>query len=109
MLGFCHLKWRFAMSRLFVGNLPHAASETDLQQWVEANGFVVESVQIILDRLTGASRGFGFVTIKEEGTIEMAITALNGKKMRGRILTVNQAFPVSQSLQNSPAVHKNSA
>jgi RNA recognition motif-containing protein len=41
-------------------------------------------VQIIHDRLTGASRGFGFVTIKEDGTIEMAITALNGK-MKGRI------------------------
>jgi RNA recognition motif-containing protein len=98
-----------AMSRLFVGNLPHAASETDLQQWIESNGFVVEAVQIIHDRLTGASRGFGFVSIREDGTLEMAITALNGKKMRGRILTVNQAFPVSPSLQNSPAVHKNSA
>ena len=97
------------MSRLFVGNLPHAASEMDLQQWVESNGFVVESVQIIHDRLTGASRGFGFVTIKEEGAVEVAITSLNGKKMRGRVLTVNQAFPISPSLQNSPTVHKNSA
>jgi len=97
------------MSRLFVGNLPHAASDADLQQWVESNGYVVESVQIIHDRLTGASRGFGFVSIKEEAPIETAISTLNGKKMRGRILTVNQAFPVSPSMQNSPAVHKNSA
>jgi len=94
------------MPRLFVGNLPHASSEVDLQQWVESNGFTVESVQIIHDRLTGASRGFGFVTIREDGTIEMAITALNGKKMKGRILTVNQAFPLPASLQDSPPLKK---
>jgi cold-inducible RNA-binding protein len=81
------------MPKLFVGNIPHASSDVELQQWVEAQGFQVESAQIIRDRSTGQSRGFGFVVLNEEWKLKDAITALNGQRMGGRVLTVNEALP----------------
>jgi RNA recognition motif-containing protein len=81
--------------KLFVGNIPHASSDAQLQEWVETQGFVVESAEIIRDRSTGQSRGFGFVVLKDDSKIEQAISALNGQRMSGRILTVNQAVPES--------------
>ena len=51
------------MARLFVGNIPRTSSEAELQRWVESQGFHVESAQIIRDRSTGKSRGFGFVAL----------------------------------------------
>ena len=85
------------MLRLFVGNIPHASSPDDLRTWIESNGFYVEAVEIIKDRSTGHSRGFGFVTLQETGTVANAITALNGKLMNGRILTVNRAVPLDSA------------
>src|SRR5688572_6608852 len=67
------------MRKLFVGNIPHSSSEVELQQWVEHQGFNVESAQIIRDRSTGQSRGFGFVVLNEEWRVKEAISALNGK------------------------------
>jgi RNA recognition motif-containing protein len=81
--------------KLFVGNLPHASGDTQLREWIEARGFVVETVDIVRDRSTGQSRGFGFVVLKNHSRIEQAITALNGQRMNGRILTVNRAVPES--------------
>ncbi len=82
------------MRRLFVGNIPHAASDAELEQWVEAYGFTVESAEIIRDRSTGLSRGFGFVSLLEAGKVKQAIVELNGKRMDGRVLTVNEAVPL---------------
>ena len=81
------------MAKLFVGNIPHASSEAELQRWVESQGFHVESAQIIRDRSTGQSRGFGFVVLNEEWKMKDAISALNGQRMGGRVLTVNEALP----------------
>ena len=81
------------MPKLFVGNIPHASSDAELQQWVETQGFQVESAQIIRDRSTGQSRGFGFVVINEDSKLKDAISALNGQRMGGRVLTVNEALP----------------
>ena len=81
------------MPKLFVGNIPHASSDGELQQWVEAQGFQVDSAQIIRDRSTGQSRGFGFVVLNEEWKVKDAINALNGQRMGGRVLTVNEALP----------------
>ena len=81
------------MPKIFVGNIPHGSSEGELQQWVESQGFQVESAQIIRDRSTGQSRGFGFVMLNEEWKIKDAITAMNGQRMGGRVLTVNEAVP----------------
>jgi RNA recognition motif-containing protein len=86
------------MSRLFVGNIPHAAMDADLKGWVEQRGFAVEVAEIIRDRSTGFSRGFGFVTLREAWRDKEAIGALNGKSMSGRVLTVNEALPHSASL-----------
>jgi RNA recognition motif-containing protein len=65
----------------------------ELQEWVEGQGFHVESAQIIHDRSTGQSRGFGFVVLNEEWKLKDAINALNGQRMGGRVLTVNEALP----------------
>ena len=83
------------MQKLFIGNIPHGSSEMELQQWVESQGFEVESAQIIRDRSTGMSRGFGFVVLNEEWNVKQAISALNGQRMGGRVLTVNVAVPQS--------------
>ena len=78
------------MPKLFVGNIPHASSDVELQQWVEAQGFQVESAQIIRDRSTGQPRGFGFVDMPANEA-QAAIQALNGFQMNGRPLRVNEA------------------
>jgi len=83
------------MPKLFVGNIPHASSDGELQQWVESQGVQVESVQIIRDRSTGQSRGFGFVELPESAKVQEAIASLNGQRMGGRVLTVNEAVPQS--------------
>jgi cold-inducible RNA-binding protein len=84
-----------AVPKLFIGNIPHASSEMELQQWVEAHGFRVESAEVIYDRVTGKPRGFGFVSLSDEADVQTAITVLNGRRMEGRILTVNRATPLS--------------
>src|SRR5213082_3382004 len=81
------------MPKLFIGNIPHASSDAELQEWVQGQGFQVESAQIIRDRSTGQSRGFGFVVLNEEWKLKDAINALNGQRMGGRVLTVNEALP----------------
>ena len=91
------------MPKLFVGNIPHASSDQELQQWVEAQGFQVESAQIIRDRSTGQSRGFGFVVLNEEWKLKDAISALNGQRMGGRVLTVNEALPQRNATGPTPA------
>jgi nucleolin len=81
------------MPKLFVGNIPHASSDVELRQWVESRGFRVEAVEIIYDRATGKSRGFGFVTLADNAENQTATSVLNGLRMNGRPLTVNQATP----------------
>jgi cold-inducible RNA-binding protein len=83
------------MPKLFIGNIPNASSELEIQKWVESHGFRVESVEVIYDRATGKPRGFGFVSLSDEADIQRAITALNGRRMEGRVLTVNKATPLS--------------
>ena len=82
------------MPRIFVGNIPHGSSQADLQRWIESRGFQVDEVEIIYDRVTGKSRGFGFVTLTEKVTTEEAINLLNRRRMEGRVLTVNEATPL---------------
>src|SRR2546421_9085475 len=94
------------MPKLFIGNIPHASSDTELQEWVEAQGFQVESAQIIRDRSTGQSRGFGFVVLGDGLKPQDAISALNGQRMGGRVLTVNEALP--QPSRNDGGGYRNS-
>ena len=82
------------MPRLFIGNIPHASSDMELRQWVEASGYRVESAEIIYDRTTRKSRGFGFVSLNDKEDISKAVHELNGRHMNGRVLTVNEATPL---------------
>ncbi len=78
--------------KLYVGNLTYGVTDGALEQMFAAHG-TVESAQVIMDRDTGRSKGFGFVEMKTDQEAQAAITALNGKDMEGRSLTVNEARP----------------
>jgi RNA recognition motif-containing protein len=78
--------------KLYVGNLAYGVSESELQQLFEAHGTVV-STQIIVDRDTGRSKGFGFVEMGSDDEAQAAINALHGQEHNGRNLTVNEARP----------------
>jgi cold-inducible RNA-binding protein len=77
--------------RIYVGNLSFQTTETDLTSMFEQAG-EVESVNIITDRDTGRSKGFGFVEMGSEGA-DKAIAQFNGTEFNGRSLTVNEARP----------------
>jgi cold-inducible RNA-binding protein len=77
--------------KLYVGNLPYGITDTDLQKLFGPHG-AVQSAQVIKDRDTGRSKGFGFVEM-ENDEAQTAIDALNGKEVDGRALTVNEARP----------------
>jgi RNA recognition motif-containing protein len=79
-------------SKLYVGGLPYAATESQLTTLFSAHG-TVESARVIADKFTGQSRGFGFVEMSTPEEAQAAITALNGSQMDGRSLTVNEAKP----------------
>ena len=77
---------------IYVGNISRTAVEQDLQDAFTAFG-EVQSVAIIKDKFSGESRGFGFVEMPNKEEAEKAIAALNGKDLKGRPLTVNEARP----------------
>jgi len=83
------------MKKLFVGNIPHSTTETELRTLFEPHG-AVEQVSIVTDRDTGRSRGFAFVEMTDSGEAEKAIAALNGKELGGRALNVNEARPKTE-------------
>ena len=78
--------------KLYVGNLGYGVTDSDLTKMFEAHG-TVESAQVIMDRDTGRSKGFGFVEMKTEQEARSAIAALNGAQSGGRSLIVNEAKP----------------
>src|SRR5271154_392572 len=78
--------------KLYVGNLSYQVDSSELEQLFTAHGQVV-SAQIINDRDTGRSKGFGFVEMANDAEAEAAIAALNGHEHSGRALTVNEARP----------------
>jgi RNA recognition motif-containing protein len=78
--------------RLYVGNLPYSVTSDDLQQTFEEYG-VVTSAEVLSDRETGRSRGFGFVEMANDAEADAAIEALDGNDLAGRRLTVNEARP----------------
>src|SRR5881398_2260359 len=79
-------------NKLFVGNLSFNTTENDLQDMFAAHGTVVEA-NLMMDRVSGRARGFGFVTMSTPEEAQKAITALNGSSIDGRALTVNVAKP----------------
>jgi RNA recognition motif-containing protein len=79
-------------TKLFVGNLSFETTETDLQDMFAPHGTVIE-VNLMMDRFSGRSRGFAFVTMESKEAADAATQALNGKSVNGRALTVNEARP----------------
>lgn len=81
---------------IYVGNLPFGVMEDELRQVFEAYG-EVSSAKIITDKMTGKSRGFGFVEMPDDSAAQSAVDQLNGSDMQGRSLTVSEARPRQDS------------
>jgi RNA recognition motif-containing protein len=79
-------------SKLYVGNLSYNTSSSELEQLFGQHG-TVQSAEVIQDRDTGRSKGFGFVQMGSDEEAQAAIAALNGQDLDGRALTVNEAKP----------------
>ena len=82
-------------TRLYVGNLPFNATDEELQQMFSEVGQVV-SAQIVIDRETGRSRGFGFVEMSKAEEAQAAVRRFDQTQMNGRAITVNEARPRSE-------------
>jgi RNA recognition motif-containing protein len=80
-------------TKLYVGNLPYEATETDLQTLFESSGQVA-SINIVRDRATGQARGFAFVEMSDADSARRAISELDKHQYGGRSLTVNEAKPM---------------
>ncbi len=85
---------------IYVGSLPYGVTEDDLKQAFGVFGNV-ESVNIVKDKFTGKSKGFGFVQMPSKEEAEAAIEGLNGKEFKGRTLSVNKARPKSEVRQGN--------
>jgi RNA recognition motif-containing protein len=82
-------------NKLYVGNLSFDVTDSELRKLFETYG-PVQSAQVIMDRDTGRSKGFGFVEMKSAEDAKAATTALNGHQIGGRALTVNEARPKTE-------------
>lgn len=78
--------------KLYVGNLSYGVTDATLQEMFSPHG-TVESAQVIADKFSGQSKGFGFVEMSSDQEAQTAISALNGQQHDGRALTVNEAKP----------------
>ena len=81
---------------IYVGNLSYEVSEEELRKAFEAFG-EIDSVNIIKDRISGQSKGFGFVEMPSKAEALSAINGLNGKELKGKTLNVNEARPRTES------------
>ena len=86
--------------KLYVGNLAYSIGDGELQEIFAAHGSV-QSAQVIMDRDTGRSKGFGFVEMGTDQEAQAAIAALHGKEVQGRSLTVNEARPKEEGGRRS--------
>lgn len=77
---------------IYVGNLPYAATDADLQGLFEQYG-EVKAARVVVDRATGRAKGFGFVEMPDQAQAEAAIAATNGQDFMGRALRVNESQP----------------
>lgn len=82
--------------KIYLGNLSYEVTEEDLRLALEPFG-QIESVAIIKDRQSGQSKGFGFVEMASKAEGQLAIEGLNGKELKGRALSVNEARPRTES------------
>lgn len=78
--------------KLFVGNLPYSATSEQLEEMFKASG-KVETANVVTDKFSGRSRGFGFVEMSSDDEAQKAVDELNGKELDGRKIVVNEARP----------------
>src|ERR1041385_9062524 len=86
---------RIMAKKLYVGGLPYATTDSELREAFAGAGNV-ESAVIIMDKMSGRSKGFGFVEMSSDGEAQAAIDMWNGKDFGGRTLTVNEARPMEE-------------
>ena len=87
------------MKNLYVGNLPHSTTETELRKAFEPHG-TIEKITLVTDRDTGRSRGFAFVEMADASEADKAMAALNGSELGGRTLAINEARPKANRPRN---------
>jgi hypothetical protein len=76
--------------QLFFTNVPYNCSDRELKEWLESRGIDAVAIRIIRDLVAGVSPAFAYASLKDEGQIDSAVSALNGKRMRNQIITVSQ-------------------
>jgi cold-inducible RNA-binding protein len=81
------------MKKLYVGNLPFSITPNGLKEMFAVFGDISEET-VVMDRQTGKSKGFGFVTISDDAAAEAAIAQMNGKELEGRAIKVSEAKPM---------------
>ena len=86
---------------IYVSSLSHDVTEADLRQAFEAFGQVT-SASVVKDRLSSESRGFGFVEMPDKAQAQAAIRGMNGKELKGRALSVNEARPRAEAARGGP-------
>ncbi len=84
------------MKKLFVGNLPYSANETDVQNFFSSHGVAVDSVTVMRDRFTGQARGFAFVEINDDAAAMKAVETCHSQELMGRAVVVNEARPMTR-------------
>ena len=82
-------------NKLYVGNLPYSVTDDSLGELFAGSGEVADA-KVITDKFSGRSKGFGFVTMKDDAAAEKAIKDLNGKEVDGRAIVVNVARPMRE-------------
>jgi RNA recognition motif-containing protein len=86
---------------IYVGNLPYSVTDADLRETFSRYGSV-DQVNLIADRFSGESKGFGFVEMANNSEADAAIKGLNGSDLKGRNITVNQAKPKTERPSRGP-------
>lgn len=81
----------FEKNKMYIGNLSYDVSEQELGEFLSEKGIKVQSLNIVKDKYTDRSKGFGFAEVGSEEEMQTAIEALNGQEFKGRPLTVSQA------------------
>ena len=87
--------------KIYVGNLPFSVDDDKLKEVFETYG-EIEEVTVIKDKFSGRSKGFGFVTFKDDGDAKKAISEMNDKEVEGRRLKVNEAKPMDPDRPRPP-------
>ena len=84
------------MKKLFVGNLPYTANETDVQSFFADHGISIDSITVMRDRFTGQARGFAFAEINDDTVAQKAVETCHNQELMGRAVVVNEARPMTK-------------